>query len=140
MKLIDLDFHGNSPRVVKHAAALMLAYGILVILNATVLQVLSGWVDAGDYPRAIVRLLGMLLLASGLLQGRRWAWWITVILFSLWAFTGLIAMGLALVMGRGAEVTWPLNLIVTSAIGFGIMIWVLVLLLQPAARNAIPRA
>lgn len=84
------------PMTVKAAAALLLIYGLWVVWRATVLQQAGDWADAGDYPRAWVRLAGMALIAVGLLRRRRWAWWLGVLLPALFVVTGLALVVIAL--------------------------------------------
>ena len=51
------------PTSVKLAAALFVVYGVAVVVNATAMQSEAGWVEAADFPRALVRLVGTLVIA-----------------------------------------------------------------------------
>lgn len=73
-------------RIVRIAAVLFIAYGMMVVVNATVLQMLGGWQDAADYPRALARCAGVAAIAWGLWKTMRWAWWLATLLGGLWAF------------------------------------------------------
>jgi peptidoglycan/LPS O-acetylase OafA/YrhL len=125
------------PRSVKVAAAVLLLYGVAVVLNAVMMQSAGGWVAGRDFPRAVLRLLGTLLIAWGLLRRARWAWWLGVILAAFWLAAGAVA---ALVIERG-DVYWlpPSGFqlfLVPSLLALGI---VLALLISPSARKAFRR-
>ena len=91
--------HGASappPAPLRRAIWFLGAYAILVLLNATALQVASDWVGAADYPRAWVRALGVAVLGVALWRRHRLAWWIAVALVSFWLATALVGLaGLA---------------------------------------------
>ena len=80
------------PVEVRAAAALLLMYGLSVLINAVLVGQSEG-VPALDaaLPRPAVRALGTGLLALGLWRGARWAWWGTVVLGGLWLAAGLAA-------------------------------------------------
>ncbi|HST61459.1 MAG TPA: hypothetical protein VLK84_22325 [Longimicrobium sp.] len=124
------------PRPVRIAALLFIVYGVMVLGNALVLQTAGGWADAGEFPRALLRLAGCAVIAWGLLRGDRWAWWMGVIFAGLWAALGGVAL---LVIARlGAWEKMPLGgfsapFLVLSLLMTGAA---LALLLQPASRDA----
>ncbi|HEX5830860.1 MAG TPA: hypothetical protein VFY16_07775 [Gemmatimonadaceae bacterium] len=84
----------SAPPVVRIAATLLVAYGVVVVLNAALLQSAAGWAEWRDFPRALVRLGGMSLVAWGLLRGVRPAWWVAVVLGLLWFGAGVVTVGL----------------------------------------------
>ena len=90
------------PASVKLAAALFIVYGLAVVLNATAMQAAAGWAAAGDFPRAILRLVGTGIIAWGLLRRARWAWWFGLVLAVFWLAAGALAV---LVLDRG-DVYW----------------------------------
>jgi hypothetical protein len=125
------------PSSVKLAAALFVVYGVAVVLNATAFQGGAGWVGAGDFPRAVIRLFGTALIAWGLLQRARWAWWLGVVLAAVWLAAGAVAV---LVLERG-DVHWlpPSGLqifLVVSLLCLGLAVAMLV---SPSARAAFRR-
>jgi hypothetical protein len=128
---------GALPSSVKLAAALFVAYGVAVVLNASAIQGAAGWVGAGDFPRALIRLFGAGLIGWGLLQRARWAWWLGLIFAAVWLVAGALAV---LVLERG-DVHWlpPSGLqifLVTSLLCLGLAV---ALLLSPSARAVFHR-
>ncbi len=125
------------PRTVSAAAAMFAVYGAAVLLNAIVAHGGSGWSDAGDYGRAILRLGGCLLVAWGLLRGDRWSWWLGLALAVLWLVAGLLAM---VVLERG-DVHWlaPSRSQLPLAVGMLSLGIAVALLLTPSARSVFRR-
>ena len=125
------------PNSVKLAAALFVVYGVAVVLNATAIQGATGWVGAADFPRAVVRLLGTGLIAWGLLQRARWAWWLGLVLAAVWLVAGALTV---FVFERG-DVHWlrPSGLqtfLIVSLLCLGLAV---ALLLSPSARAVFRR-
>jgi hypothetical protein len=125
------------PNNVKLAAALFVVYGLAVVFNATALQGSANWVAAADFPRALIRLLGTLVIAWGLLHRARWAWWLGVGL----AAVGLAAGALAVLVLERGDVYWlpPSGLqifLVVSLLCLGLS---LALLLSPSTRTVFRR-
>jgi hypothetical protein len=125
------------PNSVKLAAALFVGYGVAVVLNATAMQGAAGWVGAGDFPRAVIRLLGTGLIAWGLLHRARWAWWLGLGLAAFWLVAGALAV---LVLERG-DVYWlpPSGFqifLVVSLLCLGLAV---ALLLSPSVRSLFHR-
>jgi hypothetical protein len=120
------------PNSVKLAAALFVIYGVAVVLNATAIQGAAGWVAAGDFPRALIRLFGTGFIAWGLLRRARWAWWLGLVVAVVWLVAGALAV---LVLERG-DVHWlpPSGFqvfLVVSLLCLGLAV---ALLLSPSAR------
>lgn len=118
-------------------------YGVAVIVNATVLQQMNGWYAATDYPRAVIRCVGMLLLAWGLLKGARWAWWVAVLLSSFWMLASvgaLVAFGA--VQRAGTANPFGPGFVVFAVVSGTALAAAVVLLLLPESRAALlrPRA
>ena len=90
------------PSSVKLAAGLFVAYGVAVVLNATAIQGASGWVGAGDFPRALIRLFGTGVIGWGLLRRARWAWWIGLVFAAFW----LVADALTVLVIERGDVYW----------------------------------
>ncbi|HEX6042334.1 hypothetical protein [Longimicrobium sp.] len=124
------------PRSVRTAAMLFALYGVMVLANALVLQTAGGWADAGEFPRALLRLFGCGAIAYGLMRGVRWAWWVGVVFAGFWSVMGA---GALLVIARmGAWDTLPMPgfsaaFLVCSVLVVGAAF---ALLLQPASRDA----
>ena len=125
------------PSSVKLAAALLVVYGAAVVLNATVIQEAGGWAAPRDFPRALIRLLGTGLIAWGLVQRARWAWWLGVVLAAFWLVAGAAAV---LVVERG-DVYWlqPSGFQVFLMVSLLCLGLVLALLLSPSARRVFRR-
>jgi hypothetical protein len=125
------------PNNVKLAAALFVVYGVAVVLNATAVQGAAGWVTAADFPRALIRLLGTGLIAWGLLQRARWAWWLGLVLAAVWLVAGALTI---LVFERG-DVHWLRpsgfqTFLVVSLLCLGLAV---ALLLSPSVRAVFRR-
>jgi hypothetical protein len=125
------------PATVKLAAALFVAYGLAVVLNATVMQAAGGWAVARDFPRAILRLIGTGIIAWGLLRRARWAWWLGLVLAVFWLSAGALAV---LVLERG-DVYWLSpsgfqTFLVVSLVCLGAAV---ALLISPSARAVFRR-
>jgi hypothetical protein len=125
------------PSSVKLAAALFVTYGVAVVLNATAIQGASGWVGAGDVPRALIRLVGTGVIGWGLLQRARWAWWLGLVLAAVWLAAGALAV---LVLERG-DVHWlpPSGFQIFLVISLLCLGLVVALLISPSARAAFRR-
>jgi len=121
------------PNSVKMAAALFVMYGVVVVLNATVMPSADSWVAAHDLPRALLRLLGTGLIAWGLLHRARWAWWLGLGLAAFWLAAGALAV---LVLERG-DVYWlpPSGFQVFLVVSLLCLGLALALLLSPSARE-----
>jgi peptidoglycan/LPS O-acetylase OafA/YrhL len=125
------------PGSVKLAAALLVLYGVAVVLNATVIQNEGGWAAPRDVPRAIIRLAGTGMIAWGLVHRARWAWWLGVILAAAWLVAGAVAV---LVVDRG-DVYWlqPSGFQVFLMVSLLCLGLALGLLLSPSARRVFRR-
>jgi hypothetical protein len=126
------------PRSVYAAAAMFAIYGAAVLLNAIRAHSELGWSDAGDYGRAILRLVGCALVAWGLLRGERWSWWLGLALAVLWLISGALTM---VVLDRG-DVHWlrPSGSQLFMAVGLLSLGVAVALLLTPSARSLRRRA
>jgi hypothetical protein len=82
----------SASKRVRAAAALLVAYGIIVLVNAVVLQSMANWVEWPQFFRGLIRVVGVSLLAWGLLRGERWAWWGTVGLGGFWLIAGSLLL------------------------------------------------
>ena len=97
----------------------------------------AGWVEAADFPRALVRLVGTLVIAWGLLHRARWAWWLGLGLAAFWLATGALAV---LVLERG-DVYWlpPSRFQIFLVVSLLCLGLALALLLSPPARAVFRR-
>ncbi len=124
---------------VRLAAALLVIYGLVVIINAALRQSAAGWVEWPHFFRAIVRLGGMALCAWGLLRGERWAWWAAVGLGLFWLLgSALILAGSWLAFGD-IVIPAPLYSQVLLAVGVLLLATGVGLLLSPPVRAAFLR-
>ena len=125
------------PNSVKVGAALLVLYGVAVVLNATVMQGAGGWVADRDLAWAVIRLLVAGVLAWGLLRRARWAWWAGVVLSAFWLAAGTAAL---LVLERG-DVYWlqPSGFQALLVVALLALCGALALLLSLSARTAFRR-
>jgi len=135
--MVELRSPEPLPASVKLAAALFVAYGLAVVLNATVMQAAGGWSVARDVPRAMLRLIGTGIIAWGLLRRARWAWWLGLVLAVFWLSAGALAV---LVFERG-DVYWLApsgfqTILVVSLVCLGSAV---ALLISPSARAVFRR-
>jgi hypothetical protein len=135
--MVELRSPEPLPASVKLAAALFVAYGLAVVLNATVMQAGGGWGVARDVPRAMLRLIGTGIIAWGLLRRARWAWWLGLVLAVFWLSAGALAV---LVFERG-DVYWLSpsgfqTFLVVSLVCLGSAV---ALLISPSARAVFRR-
>lgn len=128
-----------APDSVRAAALLLVLYGGLVVVHATLVQVDHGWDDPGRYARALLRLLGAGLLAGGLVRLRRWAWWLAVVLAGLlFVLAVFVAVVFALVEVHALDPSRPVS--VAFLTGSIVLLGGAVgLLLSPSARAAFRR-
>jgi peptidoglycan/LPS O-acetylase OafA/YrhL len=124
------------PWTVKAASAVLVAYGLWVVINATLGQMATNWADAKDYPRALIRLGGMLLIAYGLLRRQRWGWWFGVLMPSLLLL--LLATGVVALRAANED---PTEVFRTGQFLFPALCLVVALglLLTPTSRAAFPK-
>ena len=124
---------------VRLACALLVLYGLLVVANAVALQSLGGWEDWREFPRALVRLAGMLLVAWGLWRGERWAWWLAVGLGLVWLVTGIGVLIMAWLMAGDVELPMPGFAKAVLILAAGLLAVAVGLLLTPPVRAAFRR-
>ncbi|HEX6058157.1 MAG TPA: hypothetical protein VFZ11_03985, partial [Gemmatimonadaceae bacterium] len=122
------------PAAVHGAAAAFALYGLLVLGTATYWQSVGGWANSDDYPRAIVRCVGMLATAWGLWRGLRWAWWIAVGLGSAFVVSWLVALLLVSRLSGDAPAL-PIPA-VPAAVAAALVAIGVALLLLPGSRAA----
>ena len=125
------------PRAVNCAAYALLLYGAVVLVNATVLQVQNEWAGVSEYPRAVIRAVGMGLLWLGLRRRVVAAWWVAVILAGLWAITPILAgIAIARIGVTAADLG---GLVIVSLLGILLLLTAVVLLCLPSSRAAFRR-
>lgn len=118
------------PNSVRLAALLLVAYGVFVVAT----QPGAGWQAPRDIPRALLRLGGCGVIAYELLQARRWAWWVAVVLGAFWA---VLALGtVAMVSAAGAWDRMGASTPVLLLARAGLVAAAAALLLLPGSRAA----
>jgi Na+/alanine symporter len=131
------------PQTVKAAATILAAYGTVVLLYAVVLQTMIGWNQAQAFPRAIIRFLGMALIAWGLLKRARWAWWFGVLLPGFFLVLGLVALVTFLTVAKdvekGVEIPVPPGFLPIAVFSGAAMAAVVALLLTRSSRATFRR-
>ena len=121
------------PRSVRLAALLVVAYGLTVLISASMQQSISNWEYWRDYPRAVVRCGGAVLVAYGLLRRARWAWWTAVIAGGVLVAFG--ALGVVGFMVSTQAVAIPISLLVGMAIGLLFLTAAVLALLRAESRE-----
>lgn len=123
------------PGVLRLAILSLVGYGVFVIVHATILQSGAGWVDLADYPRAVVRALGVLLLASQLRARKRWAWLVAVGGGAVLAVAGAAGLILLVSAGQEARSDLPTAGIVTASCALAMLTCSVLLLLHRDSRE-----
>lgn len=127
----------NADRSVRTAAILLVCYGIAVVGNALVWQAAGDWQDASDFPRALIRLAGTGLIAWGLMQRSRWAWWAGILFPGFWIASAVLALVayMALVDADGPS-QFPPAFAGFMVVSVAILTWAVGLLLTRQVRDA----
>jgi len=120
------------PASVRLAAGLLVLNGVLMLLNAVVMQGGLDWADARDLPRSLLRLLAAAIIGWGLLRAERWAWWVGVVLAGFWLITGLLTV----VVVQKNDLHWlsPSGFQLLLVASFFCLALAALLLLAPRAR------
>lgn len=127
----------GAPATVRWAVLALVAYGLVVLMNATVLQALNDWEGVAEYPRALVRAFGVALVAWGLLRRARWAWWLGVGLGLFWVLSSGFALAMFLrIRTPEAEALLPSGFYVTLGLTIALLMLAVVLLFLPTSRAA----
>ncbi len=127
---------GPLPRTIKIAAWTLASYGTAVFLFAILLEIVPNW-GRPDLPGAVSRGFGMGLIAWGLLNRARWAWWAGVLFTGLLLAVSLLALGAVTVMrAEGEHVTLPVGLTLPLVLSGLACATVGALLLAPSSRAA----
>jgi hypothetical protein len=130
-----------TPLTLRWAAWLALVYAVVILANATVGQVLTGWEDAKDYPRGLIRAGGFVLIGIGLLRRAKWAWWFGVGMSSFLLLMGLFAVGALLVLHTPETTTSvPPLFLPVAMLTTGLLVAIIILLLHPRTRAAFREA
>ena len=121
-------------KTVRLAAAMLLVYTVSLVAMSAVYGS-KGGVPA-EVAGALIRLLSVGLVASGLWRGRRWAWWFSVIVGSLVFVLGLVSV--ARVHAEGVFEAQPHFVVIEMlfALALGSVLSAVVLLLLPESRAA----
>lgn len=87
------------------AAVLLLIYGALVLANAVYAHMAPAAVTPAGLFRAAVRIIGIVLIAIGLLRGAHWAWLAAVVFGGFWLLMGIVAVAAVATAGDGVGVS-----------------------------------
>jgi hypothetical protein len=113
----------------------------LVVVNATVLQAMNDWAGIAQYPRALIRAIGVALVVWGLLRRAVWAWWLAVVLGVFWLATGIFGLATILsVLTPDVDAGLPVGFFVTGSITVVLLAVAVTLLCAPSTRAAFRRA
>ena len=122
------------PQSVRLAAALGVAYGLNVLISASVQQSISDWEYWRDFPRAVVRCGGAVLVAYGLLRRAQWAWWTAVVGGGVLVLFG--ALSFATFMASSLDVAVPISFLVGIAVGCVLLTVAVIALLRTESRES----
>ncbi len=129
------------PAAIRCAACAFIACGVVMLSYGKVLQILNGWLDAGDYSPKVIGALGMAVISLGILHRARWAWWLGIGL----ALFALVGGGFAAVMLfalRPAEwdaLMTPRGSFLILGVTIALLSTIVILLLLPRSRAAFSR-
>jgi hypothetical protein len=127
----------NAPATVRWAAVALVAYGLVVLANATVLQIMNDWEGAAEYPRALIRAFGVSIVAWGLLRRAPWAWWLAVVLGVFWLVSSGFALAMFLrVRTPEADALLPSGFHLTFGVTTALLALAVALLCHPSSRAA----
>ena len=130
------------PWTVRAAAIILAVYGVGVLLNATIQQNEIGWdsIELRGFSRAVLRCLGMCLIAWGLFKRVRWAWWSGVLLPAFFVVVGSVVLVVSL-MVSGATVLYAMSprFVLGLSVVFAALTCAVILLLTPSRRGAFRR-
>lgn len=126
-----------APEAVRWAAVALATYAVVVLAYATISQMQSGWEAAASYPRALIRAGGMALVAWGVLQRARWAWWLAVALSGFWVVGSVVGLGAMFHIGgsEAAEVL-PGGFLMVMSVTAALLVAAIILLCLPKSRAA----
>jgi hypothetical protein len=126
----------QAPVTVRWAAIALAGYGLVVLVNATVLQALNDWEGIAEYPRALVRTVAVGGVAWGLLRRARWAWWLGLALTLVWIGTSVFGIAILVVYGNDAQAFLPSGFYATFTLTVALLLIALTLMLLPRSRAA----
>jgi hypothetical protein len=106
-----------------------------VLLNAGLYARAAG--DLTQFPRALVRVGGTILIAVGLWKSTKWGWWLGVVFSGLLGLTGILGLIAGLQAGVFVGRSNPLMDIAFFTIASLTLLAVTLLLLQPSTRRAV---
>ena len=120
--------HGRLvPPRARTAAALLLAYAALVLLNALVWQLGAAESRPIEFFRAAVRVLGVVLIVVGLLRGARWAWLLGVVFAGFWLLMGVLSAASLFAGSAGRGVSLYTATLLVAAVAVLAAGWILLL-------------
>jgi hypothetical protein len=128
------------PRTVWAAAAALSGYGVALLLVAVLQQNALGWedVDAQQFQGPLSRFVVMNVIAWGLSQRARWAWWAGLVVPGFFLLATVAAFLVYLTGPPDAVRASPPSFIL-SAFFLTLLILPVVLLLSRASREAFRR-
>jgi hypothetical protein len=115
------------PPRARTAAALLLIYAALVLLNALVWQLGAAESRPIEFFRAGVRILGVVLIAVGLLRGARWAWLLGVVFAGFWLLMGVLSAAALFAGSAGRGVSLFTAALLVAAVAVLAAGWILLL-------------
>lgn len=78
------------PKLIKIAIFCFCGHAVIVAIGACLYFYWSH--DLSEFPKAIIRILGMSGIVYGLLKREKWGWWFGVVLSGVFSLAGLISI------------------------------------------------
>ncbi|MGH2454336.1 MAG: hypothetical protein ACRDF5_11365 [bacterium] len=122
-------------RGLRVSALLILGYAVSLAVNAGMYLSASG--DRSELPRLALRLSGSMLLAYGLWNAARWAWWVAVFFTGFLAALGVPGLYVVATTGVLARRPYPAVDLVFFAVSLAALAGAFVTLILPATRQAV---
>jgi hypothetical protein len=116
------------------AAMLFLVYATALLANASLYTSWSG--DRSEWPRLLIRLVGLGAVAWGLWRRERWAWWLGVLLGGAFAAFGIVGLWAAHSTGLLDARPYPAADYAFFVVSIVALLSAVVLLLLPRSRAA----
>lgn len=129
------------PWTVRAAAISLVTYSLVLLLHAALQENSIGEdrIEPEGVPRAVIRVLATSLIAWGLWQRARWAWWTGVLLPGLLVVMGVVTLSQHLrfrAMAPDVRMPRPLPLVIMTVVAQTVSV---VLLLTATSRRVFRR-
>lgn len=87
----------------KKAAIAFSCYGVVVLVGGLLYAIPNE--DFSQFPRALIRVVGVLAISQALWQHKKWAWWLGTIMSGFFLAIGIV---LVIILGYAAQSNDPM--------------------------------